>query len=53
MMIKTAIKRLYNYYDLAKKQKVISKPLSWALYQTWKWADTYEKPRETKKDTEM
>lgn len=44
-MIKTAIKRVMVNYEIAKKQKHIRKPVAYALYLAWKWADTYEKPR--------
>ena len=30
----------------AVKNPAIRKPIAWALYQTWKWADEHEKPRE-------
>ena len=29
----------------AYKYDYINKPVSWALYQTWKWADKNEKER--------
>ena len=32
--------------EKAVKNPAIRKPIAWALYQTWKWADEHEKPRE-------
>lgn len=29
----------------AEKSDYVEKPLSWALYQTWKWVDQQEQPR--------
>ena len=47
-----------NWYDTELKfeklleqaieDKYIKKPIAWALYQTWKWADFNEKERDTK-----
>ena len=34
----------------AVKNPAIKKPIAWALYQVWKWADEHEKPREEVKD---
>lgn len=48
MIIETAIKRVYSNYERAKKRKDIQKPIAWALYQTWKWANEYEKPKGAK-----
>ena len=31
--------------EQAMKSDHIKKPISWALYQTWKWADATEKER--------
>ncbi len=46
-----------NWYDTELKfeklleqaieDKYIKKPIAWALYQTWKWADFNEKERDT------
>lgn len=33
------------YYQRALKNPLIRKPISWALYQTWKEYDTKEKAR--------
>jgi hypothetical protein len=34
---------LERYIEQAQKYgSVIKKPISWALYQTWKWADSNE-----------
>jgi hypothetical protein len=40
----TVVKRFLETYEKAKKNEFVNKPISYALYQTWKWADTYEKP---------
>lgn len=40
-----AFKKFLEYYNRAVKNKVIDKPISWSLYQTWKWSDEKEKPR--------
>jgi hypothetical protein len=44
----TAITKFKDYFEQTKDRKDIEKPISWALYQTWKWADAYEKPRRTR-----
>ena len=45
MRLDTAIKRLNENYQKALKWDFVQKPVSWALYQTWKWADENEKPK--------
>ena len=37
---------LYKNFQDAKKKKYIYKPLSWALFQVWKFYDSTEKKRE-------
>ena len=32
--------------EQAMQTECIRKPISWALYQTWKWADANEEERE-------
>ena len=44
-MLKCAI-----IYDFAVKLKIIKKPLSYALYQTWKYYDEREKERKTEEE---
>jgi len=49
-----------NWYDTELKfeklleqainDKDIKKPIAWALYQTWKWADFNEREREVNDD---
>ncbi len=34
--------KLEKYIEEAKENPAIRKPISWALYQTWKWADQNE-----------
>ncbi len=48
MKIGTAIERLIHNYYRALALRGIKKPVSWSLYQTWKWADAYEKERKDK-----
>lgn len=45
MKLSTAIRHLTSYYDKAKNNPSIRKPVSYALYKTWRWANTYEKER--------
>mgnify|MGYP003326564893 CR=1 FL=1 len=44
MRIQTALKRLLDNYTKAEKNKE-KKPVSYALYKTWRWANTYEKEK--------
>ena len=34
--------KLEKFVEQAMKDKTIHKPVSWALYQTWEWADKNE-----------
>ena len=43
-----ALIMLLSNYEYAKTQKFIRKPLSNALYETWRYFDQNEKPRGTK-----
>ena len=45
MTIGRAIDYLLGEYFDAVCEKHIQKPVAYALYQTWKWADVKEKPR--------
>lgn len=45
MTIKHALNHLAKEYEKASKKKFIIKPISYALYQTWRWADKLEKSR--------
>lgn len=45
MRISTAITRITKEYEKAKKNKLVRKPVSYALYQTWLWANAYEQER--------
>lgn len=38
--------------EQAMKSDYIRKPISWALYQTWKWADANEEEREVNADAQ-
>lgn len=49
MTIKQVIKRLTVYYTDALTLKSVIKPLSWALYHTWKDVDAKEKPKKREK----
>jgi len=42
MSIAKVIKHLKKEYDKAQKVDFIRKPLSFALYQTWRWCDRIE-----------
>lgn len=37
-----------KYYNEALHEPMIEKPMSYALYQTWKWLDSIEKPKSEK-----
>lgn len=39
------IDMIVTNFNVALNTKSIRKPLSWALYQTWKWVDHNEKSR--------
>ena len=45
MRKETAIRKFNEFYDKAVKLSYVEKPISWALYQTWKWSDENEKSR--------
>lgn len=47
MRLSTVIKHLTQEYETITKQDVlhIRKPMSFALYQTWRWCDAHEKER--------
>lgn len=45
------IERMFErYVEQAINDKYIKKPILWALYQTWKWADFNEREREVNAD---
>ncbi len=48
MKVSTVVKRFTENFEKAAQRDSINKPISYALYQTWKWADTYEKPKNKK-----
>lgn len=50
MRFSTAIKRLTDTYNKALKNEHIKKPISWSLYQVWKWSETYEPERKIKEE---
>lgn len=41
--------KLEKLIEQAQEDKQIKKPISWALYQTWKWADANEEEKRTDK----
>lgn len=45
MRKETAIRKFNEFYDKALKSDYVEKPISWALYQTWKLFDKKEKSR--------
>lgn len=48
--IKAAIKMVKDNYELADKNVYIQKPISYALYKTWRYFDGIEEPRKAKID---
>ena len=42
--LEAAIETLRDVYEKAQKMDCVFKPVSWALYQTWRFADQFEKP---------
>jgi len=42
--LEAAIETLKDVYEKAQKMDCVFKPVSWALYQTWRFADQVEKP---------
>lgn len=41
-----AIDKLMENYNTALSNRFIRKPMAWAIFQTWKWADENERERE-------
>jgi hypothetical protein len=37
--------KLERLTEQAMEDEAIKKPITWALYNVWKWADKNEKPR--------
>ena len=52
MTIGKAIDYLIGEYFDAIQEEHIRKPISYALYQTWKWADGEEKSRKMKMEVQ-
>ena len=48
MSIGKAIKMVIDEYMRVKDYENIEKPISWALYQTWKIVDSKEKRKESR-----
>lgn len=46
------IVELISAYEIAKDSEYVMKPLSYALYQTWRKWDKTEKPRNAKGDND-
>ena len=42
-----AERKFEKYVEQAQQDPYIKKPIAWALYHTWKWADKYEKRSNT------
>ena len=51
LVIDDVIKEFKEKYEYALKQKYIHKPMSYALYQTWKKIDKTEKKNESNTNT--
>ena len=49
MTVGAVVEEFLIYYADALKKNYIRKPVSWALYQTWKWADVHEAERKEDK----
>lgn len=45
-----AVMNLIEEYGIAKDSGYVRKPISYALYQTWRRWDKTEKPREAEKE---
>ncbi len=45
MILAQVIKKLKELHTKALNREDVLKPISWALYETWKWADAREKAR--------
>lgn len=48
-----AERKFERYVEYGMKNRYIKKPITWALYKTWKWADFNEKAMEVKSDDEL
>jgi hypothetical protein len=47
-----AIRKFNEFHDKAVKLSYVENPISWALYQTWKWFDNNEKSRKAESEGE-
>lgn len=45
MTIRRMLNTLFENLEIAKKSSYVKKPYSWALYQTWKTVNAFEKER--------
>ena len=45
MTIGKVVDYFIREYNMAMDNNYVEKPISYALYQTWKWLDEKEKPR--------
>ena len=52
MTVGRAIDHLIAEYFDAIQKDYVRKPVAYALYHTWKWADSREKPREEVQDAD-
>ena len=48
MKFETVLQHLIASFERAKDTEFVYKPMSYALYQTWRWCDKKEKPRQLK-----
>ena len=46
MTIGKIIDRILKYHAEGLLTPYIKKPWAWAVFETWKWVDEHEKPRE-------
>lgn len=52
MTIKDVINKLIDNWKIALTKDYVRKPLSFALYETWKWANRNETVRQESEDEE-
>lgn len=52
LTIELAIRKVTEEYFYAVKSEFVKKPISWALYTTWKYFDEREKAKDAEDRTE-
>ncbi len=51
MTLERVLGRMMAIYSKALEDKTIKKPISYTLYHTWEWTNTYERERKTRRRT--